>query len=106
MADKKIPTTETVTSLAARVGIETTPERAEQIREEIGGGIDGYAGLLEGSDRWAPTVDRNRSVIHYPDEDADLYNAFVSVFELAGDTGPLDDLTMTLKDNIAVGAFR
>lgn len=103
MTDKKIPTTETVTSLAARVGIETTPERAEQIREEIAGGIDGYAGLLEGSDRWAPTVDRNLSVICDPDEDADPYNAFISTFELAGDTGPLDDLTLTLKDNIAVG---
>lgn len=35
-------------------------------------------------------------------EDADPYNAFINAFELIGDTGPLDDLTMTLKDNIAV----
>jgi amidase/aspartyl-tRNA(Asn)/glutamyl-tRNA(Gln) amidotransferase subunit A len=103
MSDDRPLTTDTVMSLAARVGIETTPERAEQIREEIAGGTDGYAELLDGSDGWAPTADRNLSVTRDPDEDADPYNAFISAFELDGGAGLLDDLTMTLKDNIAVG---
>jgi amidase/aspartyl-tRNA(Asn)/glutamyl-tRNA(Gln) amidotransferase subunit A len=108
MTDDQPLTAERVASLADRVGIETTPERTERILTEITGGQDGYARLLDGSDGWAQSADRDLTVVHDPDEDADPHNAFISLFELGGDGdgGPLDDLTLTLKDNISVGGVR
>jgi amidase/aspartyl-tRNA(Asn)/glutamyl-tRNA(Gln) amidotransferase subunit A len=38
-----------------------------------------------------------------PGTDTDPHNAFTSSFEVDGGTGQLDDLTMAVKDNIAVG---
>jgi amidase/aspartyl-tRNA(Asn)/glutamyl-tRNA(Gln) amidotransferase subunit A len=105
MSDDSL-TEETVATLADRVGIETTPERHEQIRAEIAGGLDGYATLLDDSDEWAPTTERALDVTHDPDEAADQYNAFISLFELAGGDGSLADLTVAVKDNIAVGGVR
>lgn len=103
MADKKLPTTETVTSLARRVGIETTEARTEAIRAELHGGLESYERLLDGSDEWAPTATRDVTVTRDPDAEVDPYNAFISLFELDGGDGSLADLTLTLKDNIAVG---
>lgn len=37
-----------------------------------------------------------------PDRSADEYNAFVSTFALAGDHGPLGDVDLAVKDNVAV----
>jgi len=83
MTDGRPLTADTVASLAARLGIETTPERTGQIRDEIAGGLDGYARLLDDSDEWAPARDRDLAVTHDPGEDVDPYNAFISLFELS-----------------------
>lgn len=106
MTDDQPLTADTVASLAARIGIETTPERTGQIRDEIAGGLDGYARLLDDSDEWAPATERDLVVTHDPGEGADPHNAFITLFELDGDAGPLSELTLTLKDNISVGGVR
>jgi amidase/aspartyl-tRNA(Asn)/glutamyl-tRNA(Gln) amidotransferase subunit A len=102
MADEQRLTTDTVESLAARVGVDAT-QRSEEIRAAISGSLDGYARLLDRSGEWAPAVDRSVSVTRDPDDGRDPHNAFLSRFELAGRDGPADDLTLAVKDNIAVG---
>ncbi|WP_193767705.1 amidase [Halorientalis pallida] len=102
MVDEQRPTTDTVASLAARVGIETTPHRCEEIRAAISAGLDGYAALLDCDGEWVPAADRELGVTRDPDGAADPDNAFISRFELGGGEGPVADLILGVKDNIAV----
>jgi amidase/aspartyl-tRNA(Asn)/glutamyl-tRNA(Gln) amidotransferase subunit A len=101
--DAKSISTETVASIARQVGLDTTPERHEQIRAEIAGGLEGYASLTADPTGWAPTADRDLDVTVDPGPDEDPHNAFTSLFEIDGGPGPLADLSVTVKDNYAVG---
>lgn len=89
--------------MAEQVGLTTTAARREQIRTEIAGGLDGYAALTSDLSEWVPTADRDPAVTVDPGPDDDPHNAFASLFELDGGSGPLADLNVTVKDNVAVG---
>lgn len=104
MADHSAISTATVERLARQVGLEMTAERREQIRTEIAGGFDGYDALEAETTDWAPAVSREPPTVSFdPGPDDDPFNAFISAFELNGGDGPLSDLTVGVKDNIAVG---
>lgn len=103
MTDDQPLSETTVESLARQVGLETTPERHEQIRAEIAGGLDGYAALQTAGREWSPTETRTTpAVTRDPGPEDDPHNAFLSLFTLDGSDGPLSDLDVALKDNIAV----
>lgn len=103
MPDEESLSAELVESLTRQVGVETTAARREEIRAEIAGGLDGYAALTADLSEWAPTADRDLAVTVDPGPDDDPHNAFTSLFELDGGSGPLADLDVTVKDNVAVG---
>jgi amidase/aspartyl-tRNA(Asn)/glutamyl-tRNA(Gln) amidotransferase subunit A len=92
-----------VERIAQQIGIDTTAERREQIRREIAGSLDGYADLTADLTTEEPPVDRDVAVTFDPGHDDDPHNAFISLFEIDGGTGPMADLTVALKDNIAIG---
>jgi len=96
-------TAERVAAIARAVGVETSAERAEQIRTEVAGSLGGYEALTEDMSAWAPAADRDPAVTVDPAPDVDPHDAFTSTFEVGGGTGPLADLAVAVKDNIAVG---
>lgn len=89
--------------LGQQIGIDTTTDRRDAIRTEIAGSRTGYDDLTAAATTQAPQGTRDVTVNFNPGPDTDPHNAFISLFELENGTGPLADLTVALKDNIAVG---
>ena len=107
MDDDQSLSTTTIERFARQLGIETTSERREQIRTEIAHGVHGYDALTQTIADWAPAMVREPPAVTFdPGPDDDPYNAFISTFELKDGTGPLSDLTVGVKDNIAIGGVR
>jgi Asp-tRNA(Asn)/Glu-tRNA(Gln) amidotransferase A subunit family amidase len=85
---------ETVLGVAQRYGIEMDPETAD----EFTFGVRSTAGLLEDLDPGTPSA-APPSVVEPGD---DPHNAFRYRFRAGGESGPLSDLDVAVKDNIAV----
>lgn len=92
-----------ITNISGRIGIDVDQTRIEQIRAEIAGGMDGYATLEAEGASETPQTRRELSGVSFdPDAEENPYNAFISRFEFDGGDGPLSNLDIAVKDNIAV----
>jgi len=106
----RVPTESEVAAIAEDLGISFGPGEAE-----------GYAEVVANSLAMLETVDEeprpqlapqeydygDRGPGYEPDEAEDPYNAWITKCEVEGaDSGPLDDLTVGLKDNISLAGIR
>lgn len=96
------PTQKEVISLARQLGIGIADDQNKRIEDEISDGISGYSILEETSTETAAGRPELPTITINPGEATDPHNAFTSQFELQGTNGPLSDLKVALKDNIAV----
>lgn len=102
MAETNQPSESMIKRIARQVGVGTTAERRQQIAREIAGSLDGYAELTADLTTWGPHVDRDVTTTFDPGHADDPHNAFITLFEIDGEEGPVSDLTVAVKDNIAV----
>ncbi|MFB6105817.1 MAG: amidase [Halobacteriaceae archaeon] len=92
---------ERVRELAAQLGGDLSRDEAERYADRIAADLAGYAAL---DDLWRD-VDRDRApadVTVDPGPDEDPHNAYLATFEMGDGSGPLADLDVALKDNVAV----
>ncbi|UHQ95062.1 amidase [Haloterrigena alkaliphila] len=103
------PDGETLESLAADIGLSLTPNERDDYETLVSGAIDGLAGIEQGPSfdpGLEPVTLDGRERGYRPTVDEDPLNAWITKGEVRGETdGPLSDVTVGVKDSIAVAGY-
>ncbi len=94
-------TRDQIQSLATLVGVSVEPDEEEAYADAIEAEFRGYQNLAEVVE--SSSQDESVTGLRFdPGDDTDPLNAFTSVFDPLGAEGPLSDLDVGVKDNVAV----
>jgi len=100
------PNPERIRQIGRKYGIEFSDSEVEYLSELVDENLAGYERIDELSPESTRASYTDRGPGYRPNEDEDPYNAFVTKCSISADTdGPLSDVSVGIKDHIAVAGI-